>query len=150
MRGLKRNKRSFSYALLAGKVPLTDTDGNYTGEHVLAYDKAVSLKANISPASGRASVEMFGTSEDYDRVILTDDMSCPIDENTILWINKTVDQPAALDALLPADALLPDSELYPKAANTYAYENYNYVVRHVAKGLYSIAYAVAKVDDHVG
>lgn len=147
MRGLKRNKRAFSYALLAGKVPLKDDNGYYTGESVLTYERAVTPKANISPASGSATVELFGTVQDYDRVIIIDDMNCPIDENSILWIDKAVVHPTPFDPVLPDDELTPDDALYPTGIS-YAYENYNYVVKHVAKGLYSIAYAVSKVADN--
>lgn len=31
---------------------------------------------------------MFGNLESYDKVLITDDMSCPIDENTVLFIDK--------------------------------------------------------------
>ena len=147
MRGHKRNKRAFSYALLAGKLPLTDENGDYTGEYVLTYDRAVTPKANISPASGSATVELFGTVQDYDRVIIIDDMNCPINENSILWIDRAVEHPRPFAPVLPDDELNPDEALYP-AGVSYAYENDNYVVKHVARGLYSIAYAVSKVADN--
>lgn len=148
MRCLKRNKRGFSYALFVGKFPLQDDEGNYTGENVLAYRAAVTPKANFTPASGSSTIEQFGNVQDYDRVIITDDMNCPIDENSIIWIDKIPAVAETFSPVVPSEELEPEETLYPMET-TYGYENYNYVVRHIARGLYSIAYAISKVDDHV-
>ena len=148
MRCLRRNKRGISYALFAGKFPLTDQEGYLTGENVLTYKAAVTLEANFTPASGSSTIEQFGNVQDYDRVIITDDMDCPIDENSIIWVNKIPAVADTFSPVVPADDLLPDESLYP-AETTYEYDNYNYVVRHIARGLHSIAYAISKVDDHV-
>ena len=41
----------------------------------------------VSPNRGDASLEMFGTLLDYDRTISTADTTCPINEQTILWLD---------------------------------------------------------------
>lgn len=46
------------------------------------------MRANVSAAAGSAQVEQFGNFAGYDKVILTDDTTCPIDENTVLFIDK--------------------------------------------------------------
>lgn len=148
MRCLKRNKRSFSYALFIGKYPIMDDDHNYTGENVMAYRAAVTPKANFTPASGSSTIEQFGNVQDYDRVIITDDLDCPIDENSIIWIDKIPVITETFSPVVPDEGLSPDDALYP-AETAYGYENYNYVVKHIARGLYSVAYAISKVDDHV-
>ena len=117
MRALKRNKRTFWYALYGQEVELTDADGNYTGETEIGYGDPVECKANISPATGQSNMEMFGNLTDYDRVIVSDDLTLPIDENSVLWIDRT-----------PTDG------------------THDYVVRRVAKSLNSVAIAVRKVD----
>lgn len=117
MRALKRNKRTFYYALYGQEVELTDADGNYTGETEIGYSAPVKVKANISPATGQSNMEMFGNLTDYDRVIVSDDLTLPIDENSVLWIDRA-----------PTDG------------------THDYVVRRVAKSLNSVAYAVRKVD----
>lgn len=114
---LKRNKRTFYYALYGQEVELTDADGNYTGETSIGYSDPVECKANISPATGQSNMEMFGNLTDYDRVIVSDDLTLPIDENSVLWIDRA-----------PTDG------------------THDYVVRRVAKSLNSVAYAVRKVD----
>ena len=148
MRCLKRNKRSFSYALFIGKYPIQEDDGTYTGENVMAYRAAVTPKANFTPASGSSTIEQFGNVQDYDRVIITDDLDCPIDENSIIWIDKIPVITETFSPVVPDEGLSPDDALYP-AETAYGYENYNYVVKHIARGLYSVAYATSKVDDHV-
>ena len=54
----------------------------------MVYKPAVAMNANISAATGSAQVEQFGNFAGYDKVIVTDDLSCPIDENTVLFIDK--------------------------------------------------------------
>ena len=63
---------------------------------------------------------MFGNLESYDKVIITDDMDCPIDENTVLFIDK--------------DPEFKDGK-----------PTFDYTVRRVAKSLNTISYAVSKV-----
>lgn len=121
MKTMERNKTSFHYLLYLGNAPLVDQDGYETGESKVTYGTAVALRANVSAASGSAQVEQFGNFISYDKVIVTDDMSCPIDENSVLFIDK----PPEYDAL--------GNPLF------------DYVVKRVAKSLNSISYAVSKV-----
>lgn len=117
MRTMRINKRPFWYALYSEEAELKDSDLNYTGETGVGYSDPVEYKANISPATGQANLEMFGNLTDYDRVIVTDDVNIPIDENSVLWI----------DADPTKDA-------------------YNYTVRRVARSINSVAIAVRKVE----
>ena len=84
MRNCLRNNREFTYELYLGKTPIIDEDGFDTGESAPSYAEAVSMKANISPATGFAQIEAFGSLDSYDHVILTHDMSCPINEETVI------------------------------------------------------------------
>ena len=110
MRTLNRNKLPFWYLLYDSKVPAKDE-----------YKPAVAMNANISAATGSAQVEQFGNFAGYDKVIVTDDLSCPIDENTVLFIDK--------------------EPQYDKDGKPL----YDYMVKRVAKSLNSISYAVSKV-----
>lgn len=121
MRTLERNKSPFWYLLYDRKVPVKDEYGNETGEEQVFYKDAVSMRANISAATGSAQVEQFGNFAGYDKVIVTDDVSCPIDENTVLFIDK---EPEYTDGK----------------------PLYDYIVKRVAKSLNSISYAVSKVE----
>lgn len=121
MRLMKRNLVSLHYCLFEGKEPLLDEDGNETGEYKVEYSDPVQIEGNISPATGYSQVEMFGNLESYDKVLVTDDMNCPIDENTGLFIDTA---PVFSDDGRPL---------------------FDYVVRRVAKSLNVISYAISKV-----
>lgn len=117
MRTLKRNERPVYYALYTGVQELTDASGNYTGEYAPSYGTPVLKNMNVSAAKGTADVAQFGIDTPYSKTIVTDDMECPIKEDTVLWIEKT-----------PSDG------------------SYNYVVVLVARSINSITYAVREVD----
>ena len=121
MKTLNRNKSPFWYLLYDRKVSAKDEYGNETGEEIVFYKPAVVMSANISAATGSAQVEQFGNFVGYDKVIVTDNLSCPIDENTVLFIDKKPQY---------------DEDGKPL---------YDYQVRRVAKSLNSISYAVSKV-----
>lgn len=121
MRTMERNKVSFWYLLFDRKVAITDDEGNESGEHIVLYKDAVQMKANVSAATGAAQVEQFGNFISYDKVIVIDDLSCPIDENSVLFIDK---EPEYAEDGTPL---------------------YDYLVKRVAKSLNSISIAVSKV-----
>lgn len=122
MRALNRNKRTLWYCLYEDEEPQYDEYGNETGETRAVYSEATMMRANVSPASGSAQTEFFGTVENYDKVIVTDWMDCPLDENSVLFIDK---QP---EHNLDGDPM-PD-----------------YKVWRVAKSLNSVSIAVKRVS----
>ena len=121
MRCLKRNKQCFYYALYKGKEPIRDEMGNRTGEYRILYEAPVKCMANISAATGEAQATQFGSAVDYDRVIVTDHMCCPIDEYSVLCSDSPPDYDAEGNLI------------------------YDYIVKRVARSLNSISYAVSKV-----
>ena len=122
MRCLKRNMRPFWYCLYSSASEAVDEYGNSTGQMDKLYAEAVMMTANISAATGQAQTEQFGNLDSYDKVIVTDDLDCPIDEHTVLFIDKEPEYDGN------------DSPLY------------DYIVKRVAKSLNSISIAVRKVD----
>lgn len=122
MKTMERNKVPFWYLLYDKKEPVIDEYGNETGDYRVVYKEAVQRKENISAATGSAQVEQFGNFISYDKVIVTDDLSCPIDENSVLFIDKEPE--------------------YDPDGNPL----YDYIVKRVAKSLNSISYAVSKVN----
>lgn len=121
MKILKRNKTPFWYQLYDRTKTVEDEDGSEVGSAVV-YKDAVEMKGNISSATGSAQVEQFGNFAGYDKVIVVDDMSCPIEETTVLFIDKKPEYDAEGNPL------------------------FDYVVKRVAKSLNVIAYAVKRVD----
>ena len=121
MRCLLRNKTAFYYALYMRKEPTYDGDGNENGTR-LVYRTPVRALANISPATGTSQVEQFGNLSAYDRVIVLDDTSCPIDENTVLFVER---EPSYNEDGSPL---------------------FDYVVTKIARSLNSVSIAIRKVS----
>lgn len=116
MKSMNRNKRPFWYALFREKQRLED------GSYRMIYEEAVPMRAPISAGTGDSSVEQFGKDIRYDRVIVVDDVNCPIDENTILFI---------------------DTEPTKNADGDYVFD---YIVKRVARSLNTVAIAVSRVN----
>lgn len=124
MKALERNKQTFYYALPTGTLTdVIDEDGFYTGEQMPSYAKPVKAEMNISPATGRTALEWFGVNETYDKVLVTDDIECPINEATILWVD-----------VIP--------EIIDGATET----PYDYIVGRVARSLNSVVIGIRKVS----
>lgn len=132
MRLMASNKRTFYYALYDTKEPMLDEYGNATGQYTVKYHNPKKSAANISAAKGEISTRQFGDSEEYDRVIAIEDPNTPIDEYTVLWIDNVpkVDEKGALATDRDGALLAP----------------WDYVVKKVARGLYSASIAVSKVN----
>ena len=116
MRELDRNKQKIFYALFESVSPILDEDGYDTGENEPVYGSPIALSINVSGASGENAIQQFGSTIDYDRVLVTCDLTLPIDEQTVFWIDNT-------DTSKP----------------------YDYVVKKIAKSLNSTLIAVKKV-----
>lgn len=121
MRTLERNKQKFWYCLFQGDEIVRDAYGNEIG-HAVSYADPVEMYANVSYATGYAQTEQFGILEHYDKVIVTDWMECPINESSVLFVDKEPEHNASGDKM------------------------YDYVVRRVSKSLNSISIAIAKVN----
>lgn len=120
MRLMKRNQTAIYYCLYKEKKPLLDEDGNETSEYRVLYEQPVKLMCSVSHATGYAQVNMFGNLDSYDKVLITDDMNCPIDENTVLFVDREPDYQDGKPV-------------------------YDYTIKRVAKSLNTISYAVSKV-----
>lgn len=122
MKCMERNKTPFFYCLYQSEEYIRNEEGNETGEKKVVYSDPVEIRANISPATGNTSVEQFGNSLQYDRVIVLDDTTCPIDEHSVLFIDT---------------APVFDENGTPL---------FNYIVKKVARSLNSVSIAVARVE----
>ena len=114
MRILQRNKQQFYYSTYEGDSNIQDDYGNYLPK----YSNAVPFKASISSAKGNTESELFGTTIDYDRVIITDDMNCPIDEQSVLFVDRQ-----------------PKFDNFHKPLG-------DYIVKRVARSLNNISYVI--------
>lgn len=87
MQTLQRNAFTVWYQVYAGQVEIEDEYGNPTGSFADTYGPLQSAQLMVSPNKGDATLEVFGTLLDYDRVMSTADTTCPIDEQTVLWLD---------------------------------------------------------------
>lgn len=119
MKTQKRNQTTIYYANYTDMSAETITDewGNTleTGEHSVTRSTPVAIKLVVSPATGRTAEEMFGDLQGYDRVLVTE-KGCPINENSVLWIENEITEP------------------------------HDYIVKKVARSLNFVAYAVSRVE----
>ena len=117
----------------------------WTSVHGESCEMAVEKMADyISQATGQSNTEQFGNLENYDKVIVTDWIDCPIDENSVLFIDKRPEYTEVqTHEIVEGQALYADDEVVEK---TYELPKYNYIVKRVAKSLNGISIAVRKVD----
>lgn len=138
MRGLKRNQKTLYYQLYADMVPVyeTDLDGNIirdpitgkpllTGDSKVGYTDPVQFRASASSARGEAQTDPFGVDTQYDKTVCSCDMDLPIDELSVLFVDK---KPVFDD----------DGNLMNTA---------DYKVVKVAKSLNSALYAIKKITE---
>ena len=122
MRLQKRNLVTIHYCLYLRKEVILDEDGNETSEYKCIYDSPVNLDCNVSASMGEAQTEMFGNLDSYDKIVVVDDINCPIDGNTVLFVDT---EPTFDDEDQPL---------------------YDYIVKRVGKSLNSISYSISKVE----
>ncbi|MFA6851496.1 MAG: hypothetical protein WCS30_14230 [Selenomonadaceae bacterium] len=124
MRTLDRNKSKIFYALYKEKSEILDQSGYSTGTYKIVHSNPVELLANVSSSSGTADKYMYGIDQSYDKSILVDDISCPISETSILWVDNapTIKEDGSTDT------------------------PYDYIVKKVSRSLNVVAYAIQKVN----
>ena len=121
MHTLSRNTKEIAYALYTGRVE-QQSEGVYTGEWETQYSSPVYTRMNLSASRGSAEYEPFGIDIPYTKIMVTDDMNCPIDEHSILWIENVSD--------LKGDSTTKN----------------DFIVLRVAKSLNHISYAIKEVS----
>ena len=128
MRNLLRNNRTMWYATYLGSEAERDLNGDLTGGSVKQYSKPVEFHANLSATRGTqgftgtgASNDYFGQDIRYDLIISTAQMDLPLDEHSLVWVNK------------------PDM-------NDTDYEKADYKVKAVARGIHHMKYAIRSIQ----
>lgn len=135
MRGLKRNQKTLYYQIYQSNIPVyeMDLDGNIvtdpvtgepllTGETKVGYAAPVQFRANVSAARGESSSDPFGIDLSYDKTMVSCDITLPIDELSVLFVDKK-----------------PEFDAGGNLANTADYK-----VVKVAKSLNSLLIAIKK------
>ena len=88
MRDAELNKITMFYALYEGKEDVLDENGDYTGNPVIKYSKPVEFRASASSGKGSAGEDIFGVNADFTRSICSMDMTLPITETSLVWIES--------------------------------------------------------------
>ena len=119
MKTQKRNQTTIYYANYVSTSDVTSTDewGNtiMSGEKQASYTEPTAIDLVVSPATGITAEELFGDLSNYDRILVTE-KGCPINENSLLWIERSADEP------------------------------HDYVVKKVSRSLNFVAYAISRVE----
>lgn len=93
MHVLGRNKEYLWYANPTGEEYVTDANGYKTGERKITYatptkvkmSMAISSGANNLGSQGMAELERYGIATGYTHRAVTDDMDCPMGEESLVW-----------------------------------------------------------------
>lgn len=96
MRILSRNKKPIWYANSIRQIPVTDQHGLKTGGKRNIYGKptrelfsiAISSGANNLGSQGMAELEQYGVVTGYTHRAVTENMDCPMNEESILWLSE--------------------------------------------------------------
>ena len=93
MRELARNKKDLWYALRTGSEDVVDANGHKTGEKRQIYGNPVRVRMSMAISSGAnnlgsqgiAELEPYGIVTGYTARAVTEDLSCPMDEECKVW-----------------------------------------------------------------
>lgn len=131
MRCMNRNKVRFFYALYVSREPIMNAQGRPSGQHKVIHGNPIEEYANISAAKGETQTRQFGENESYDKVIVMDNVTPPIDEYSILWVDTVpqLNEDGSLAANEKGEVITP----------------HDYVVKKVAKSLNNVSIAISKV-----
>jgi len=83
----------YSNLVRGEKVPILDEHGLKTGDFMMKYTDPVPIDVALSEsiglnnltAQGVAELRSYGVTTNYTHRMITDDMDCPIDEESIIW-----------------------------------------------------------------
>lgn len=96
MRTLRRNKQTLWYANPTGTEYVTDVNGFKTGDRKTTYGTPQEIRMSMNFASNvgsdghstNAILDMQGIVTGYAWTAVTDDIDCPVTEESILWYEK--------------------------------------------------------------
>lgn len=97
MHVLERNKQTLWFANKTDEGYVTDANGFKTGDKDIQYTEpvqvrmsmAISSGANNLGSQGMAELEQYGIVSAYTHRMTTDNLNCPITEESLIWYRKT-------------------------------------------------------------
>lgn len=148
----ERNKSYVYYAPCTGKtITMTDDtqDALYTGENPPTYGNVVEARMVVGIATGNALLEDFGINNSYAVKLVTDDVDCPIDEESVMWIAiGKVPEYSANETYVDKALAIKSGKIqrYDSVHDTWSEVPYTHVVTRVAKSFGYITYLLQEVD----
>jgi hypothetical protein len=123
MRVLERNKQELWYANPTGWQYAVDANGFKTGEKSITYDTpaktrmsmAISSGANNLGSQGIAEVEPYGITTGYTHRAVTEDLSCPMGEESRVWFGIRPTRTVTIDGVETEEAVPHNFEVVRKA-----------------------------------
>lgn len=88
MRSLMRNRRAVVYKNYVRTEYEEDSSGRKTGHRTIVYGEAQTVYGTVSAPTGSASLQMFGTDENYSKTLVLDKPDIEITENSVMWVDK--------------------------------------------------------------
>ena len=97
MHVLERNKQDLWYSNPSAETYVTDSNGYKTGEKRITYATPVKVRMSMSMSSGAnnlgsqgmAEIERYGIATGYTHRAVTNDMNCPMGEESHVWYRIT-------------------------------------------------------------
>jgi hypothetical protein len=116
MRDLARNLSLVRFKTYKGETEIINKQGFPSGNFAPVYSDIQTARLCVSANKGTSETSQYGTLLDYDRVMTTSDVNCPINEDSVLWLDgASTDEP------------------------------WNYIVKRRSQSLNGVSYAVKKV-----
>lgn len=163
MRVLHRNKRPIYYAVYEGKEEIVK-DGLYTGSYKKLYGDVAVQKMDVGASrtaygfvSSVVTMEYHGLDKPYSKVALTDNMNCPITEESVIWLDMgNLSEYSDASTYSVGNKVIHEGRIYEcnQAVNSpsefdsesWSLVPHNYIVSGMAKSLNFIAYMLKEVD----
>lgn len=136
MRCLERDKQLVLISFFIEKKACEDEQGRLTGKHEVVRTEPIPHYLSVSASKGNAENSPFGIDLDYDKTVIIEDTSCPVDESSVFW----VDNVPSLDELSYNEI---DGAFN---ADRTGGKPFDYTVKRVAKSPNCIAVAVKHVE----
>ena len=160
---LERDKQAVYYSLYVGTEEVMK-DGLYTGARKKVYGDVVEARMPISGArtaygfvSSVVTMDFFGMDKPYSLTMWTEDMDCPITEESVVWLNMgevgkfspNVRYRQGMKAIYKGKIYAYKSSVPSIGAfdpNDWLAVPHNYIVTGISHTPNSIGYALKEVD----
>lgn len=123
MVSLASNRQKIYYAEYTGMTDIVDSQGYKTGEKEKHYTAPQPFLIYVAPSRGDTVNMPFGLYHEYTNVMSTCDLTCPIQEDSILWIG-----------------------IDPFDEQGNVVRDHNYTVTRRAQGLNTILFAIKRTE----